>query len=163
MTNIVIFIIIKKIMKITFKGDYALKAILDLSYRYGGNKAVSIATISKRQNIPAQYLEQIMLILKGAGFIDSKRGIGGGFFLKKPPEQIILGDVVRQVEGPIEPIACGKKIHDYSCGEENECVFREIWLNVTNAISEIVDHVTFADIMRMDMEMKSRKGYMYDI
>ena len=150
-------------MKITYKGDYALKAILDLSYRYEENRAVSIAEIAKRQNIPGQYLEQIMLLLKGAGFIDSKRGVGGGFFLKKSPDQIILGDVVRQVEGPIEPIACGKKIHDYSCGEEDECVFREIWLNVTTAISNVVDHVTFAEIMRRDMEKKSKTGYMYDI
>ena len=150
-------------MKITFKGDYALKAILDLSYRYENNGAVSVSEIAKRQNIPGQYLEQIMLILKGAGIIDSKRGVGGGFFLKKPPDQIILGDVVRLVEGPIEPIACGKKIHDYSCGEEDDCVFREIWLNVTQAISDIVDYVTFADIMTRDSEMKSRKSYMYDI
>lgn len=150
-------------MKITYKGDYALKAILDLSYRYKESGAVSIADIAKRQNIPAQYLEQIMLNLKGAGIIDSKRGVGGGFFLKMPPEKIYLGEIVRLIEGPIEPIACGKKIHDYSCGEEDDCVFREIWVNVTEAISAIVDHVTFADIMRMDRENKHRKAYMYDI
>ena len=79
MSNIVIIIINGDVLKITFKGDYALKALLDLSYRYEENKAVSITDIAKRQNIPAQYLEQIMLILKGAGIINSKRGVGGGF------------------------------------------------------------------------------------
>ncbi len=151
-------------MKISYKGDYALKAILDLSYRVEEKRAVSISEISKRQNIPAQYLEQIMLVLKGAGMIGSKRGVGGGFFLKKAPEDIVIGDVVRLVEGPIEPIACGRKIHDYSCGEEEECVFREVWVNVTEAISEIVDNVTFADIMRRDQELKRKTiGYMYNI
>ena len=151
-------------MKISYKGDYALKALLDLSYRYEEKRAVSIAEISKRQNIPAQYLEQIMLILKGAGIIGSKRGVGGGFFLKKAPEDVVIGDVVRLIEGPVEPIACGKRIHDYSCGEEKECVFREVWVNVTEAISEIVDRVTFADIMRRDQELKqSNLGYMFNI
>ena len=151
-------------MKISYKGDYALKAILDLSYRVEEKRAVSISEISKRQNVPAQYLEQIMLVLKGAGMIGSKRGVGGGFFLKKAPEDIVIGDVVRLVEGPIEPIVCGRKIHDYSCGEEKECVFREVWVNVTEAISEIVDNVTFADIMRRDQELKRKTiGYMYNI
>ena len=151
-------------MKIPYKGDYALKAILDLSYRFEENRAVSITDIAKRQNIPAKYLQQIMLVLKGAGIIDSKRGIAGGFFLKKPPDQVILGDVVRLIEGPIEPIACGKKISDYSCGEEDECVFREIWVNVTEAILNIIDHLTFADIMCMDSEMKKKNmRNLYDI
>ena len=151
-------------MKISYKGDYALKAILDLSYRFEEKRAVSISEISKRQNIPAQYLEQIMLVLKGAGMIGSKRGVGGGFFLKKAPENIVIGDVVRLIEGSVEPIACGRKIHDSSCGEEKECVFREVWVNVTEAISEIVDNVTFADIMRRDQEMKRKNmGYIYNI
>lgn len=151
-------------MKITYKGDYALKALLELAFDYEANKVVSLTDISKRQNIPVKYLEQIMLILKGAGFISSKRGIGGGFFLLKPPEEIILGDVVRLIEGPMEPIACGKRIHDYKCGEEDECVFREIWVNVTDAISAIVDHVTFADIMNRAKEMREKKTkYMYHI
>ena len=151
-------------MKISYKGDYALKAILDLSYRFEEKGAVSISEISKRQNIPAQYLEQIMLVLKGAGMIGSKRDVGGNFFLKKAPAEIAVGDVIRLVEGPVEPIACAGKIHDYSCGEEKECVFREVWVNVAEAISEIVDNVTFADIMRRDREIKRKNtGYIYNI
>ena len=151
-------------MKISYKGDYALKAILDLSYKFKEKRAVSISEISKRQNNPAQYLEQIMLVLKSAGMISSKRGVGGGFFLRKAPENIVIGDVVRMVEGPLEPIACGRKRHDNSCGEEDTCVFRETWVNVTEAISEIVDNVTFADIMRRDREIKKKTtGYTYNI
>jgi Rrf2 family protein len=151
-------------MKISYKGDYALKALLDLCYRFESLSPVPIGEISKRQNIPAKYLEQIMLVLKGAGIIGSKRGAGGGFFLLKPPDEILLGDVIGLIEGPIEPIACAKQIHNSTCGEENQCVFREIWLNVMDAIAGVVDHVTFGEIMRRDKELKEKSvGYIYDI
>ena len=151
-------------MKITYKGDYALKAILDLSERYESGEVVPLSDISKRQNIPVQYLEQIMLTLKGAGFVDSKRGKGGGFSLTTSPEKMTLGEVIRLIEGPVEPIVCGKKVHDSSCGEEECCAFREIWVKVTDAVSEIVDHVTFAHIMQRTQELREENaGYMYEI
>ena len=145
-------------MKITYKGDYALKAILDLSYYYDSGEVVPINDISKRQNIPEKYLEQIMLILKRAGYIDSKRGIGGGFLLLKSPQNITIGEIVRLIEGPIEPIICGKEPHHASCGEEDECAFREVWVKVTKAISSIVDDVTFAGIMRRNDELRKHKS-----
>jgi Rrf2 family protein len=151
-------------MKVTYKGDYALKTILDLSYFYNRNFIVPLVDIAKRQNIPENYLEQIMLKLKGSGYVDSKRGIGGGFFLTKSPKEITIGDVIRIIEGPIEPIACGKKIHDDSCGEESQCVFREVWLKVTDNISAVVDQVTFEDMMQRNDELKRQnQDYMYYI
>ena len=141
-------------MKISFKGDYAVKALLDLSYRYAEKRAVPLSDISNRQNVPAQYLEQIMLVLKGAKYVESKRGMGGGFYLSKPPGEITLGEVIELIEGPIEPIACGKRDHDCSCGEEEVCAFREVWVKVTEATSEIVDAVTFADMMRRTTEIQ---------
>ena len=151
-------------MKISYKCDYALKAILDLSSYYNTDTVVPLIDISKRQDIPEKFLEQIMLLLKRAGYVDSKRGIGGGFFLIKSPDQIHVGEIVMLIEGPIEPITCGKKDHDGSCGEENECAFREVWLRVTEAVSKIVDAVTFEDMMHRDRELKkSRQGYMYQI
>ena len=151
-------------MKITYKGDYALKTILDLSYYYNRNGVVPLVDIAKRQNIPENYLEQIMLKLKGSGYVDSKRGIGGGFFLTKSPKEITIGDVVRVMEGPIEPIACGKKNHDDSCGEESQCVFREVWMKVTDKISSVVDQLTFEDMMQRNDELKRQsQDYMYYI
>lgn len=141
-------------MKITYKGDYALKAILDLSFRHETGQVVPLVDIAKRQNIPEKYLEQIMLVLKGAGLVDSKRGIGGGFYLRRPPQEITIGQVVRLIEGPVEPIVCGKQHHDGSCGEEATCAFREVWVKVTDAITAIVDEVTFAHIMRRVLEMR---------
>jgi Rrf2 family transcriptional regulator, cysteine metabolism repressor len=112
--------------------------------------------ISQRQNVPLQYLEQIMLILKGAGYVNSKRGIGGGFFLSRDPADITIGEIIRLIEGPVEPIVCGKENHDSSCGEEAQCAFREIWVQVAQSTSQIVDHTSFADIMKRDRELKDQ-------
>ncbi|MBN1142756.1 MAG: Rrf2 family transcriptional regulator, partial [Deltaproteobacteria bacterium] len=93
-------------MKISYKGDYALKAMLHLALRYDSGTVTAINEIAATNDIPRKFLEQIMLILKGAGLVESRRGIGGGFFLKRPPAEIRLGEVVRLIEGDIEPIAC---------------------------------------------------------
>jgi len=151
-------------MKITYKGDYALKAILDLSFHYESGEVVPLSDISRRQDIPVQYLEQIMLVLKGAGYVQSRRGVGGGFQLAKPPRDITLGEVVRLIDGPIEPISCGKRDYDSNCGEEETCAFREVWLEVTDRISEVVDRIAFADIMHRVRELREQKmGYHYQI
>jgi len=151
-------------MKITYKGDYALKAILDLSFHYESGEVVPLSDISRRQDIPVQYLEQIMLVLKGAGYVQSRRGVGGGFQLAKPPRDITLGEVVRLIDGPIEPISCGKRDYDSNCGEEETCAFREVWLEVTDRISEVVDRIAFADIMHRVRELREQEmGYHYQI
>jgi len=151
-------------MKITYKGDYALKSILDLSFHYGTGEVIPLSDISGRQNIPAKYLEQIMLVLKGAGYVNSRRGVGGGFSLAKPPQEITVGEIVRLIEGPIEPIACGKRDYDSDCGEEECCAFREVWLRVTDCVSAVIDRVTFADIMRRVQELREQQtGYLYQI
>jgi Rrf2 family cysteine metabolism transcriptional repressor len=151
-------------MKITYKGDYALKSILDLSFNYGKGEVVPLSDISNRQDIPVKYLEQIMLVLKGAGYVYSKRGVGGGFTLAKSPQRITVGEIVKLIEGPIEPIACGTRDYDSNCGEEECCALREVWLRVTDCISSIVDRVTFADIMRRTRELKEEQmGYHYQI
>jgi Rrf2 family cysteine metabolism transcriptional repressor len=150
-------------MKITYKGDYALKAILDLSYNYKEGNVVPLTDISKRQDIPEKYLEQIMLILKRAGYVSSKRGIGGGFYLQKSPGELTLGEIIRVIEGSVEPIACG--VEDYNCcGEEEKCAFREVWLKVTRAITDIVDTVTFEYMMKRTRELQQEcDGYTYHI
>lgn len=150
-------------MKITYKGDYALKAILDLSYNYNSGNVVPLVDISRRQDIPEKYLEQIMLTLKRAGYVKSKRGIGGGFSLLKSPKELTLGEIIRVTEGAIEPIACG--VNDYDCcGEEETCAFREVWLKVTCAITDIVDTITFEDMMKRSDELHQKcGGYTYQI
>ncbi|MCM8763017.1 MAG: Rrf2 family transcriptional regulator [Candidatus Omnitrophica bacterium] len=133
-------------MQISYKGDYALKAVLDLALHYGQG-VVSIHDMAKRLDIPFKFLEQVLLELKQAGFVDSKRGIKGGYFLANPPRQITIGSVVRFIDGPLEPIACANLKTNYKgCRDINTCLLRGIWIEVTQAISDIIDKITFQDI-----------------
>jgi Rrf2 family protein len=144
-------------MKLTYKGDYALKAILDLCLNAQNGRVVPLTDIARRQDIPLQFLEQIMLVLKKAGYVQSKAGKGGGFLLLKSPEHITLGEIIRLIEGPIEPIACGA-IHPASgCAEEGRCALKEVWVQVTESASGIVDTVTFARIMRRTLELREQQ------
>ena len=131
-------------MKITFRGDYALKAVLDLALHYG-KELVTIHDIAGRIDAPVKFLEQILLDLKKGGFIESRRGKVGGFLLSRAPDKITIGDVVRYIEGPIEPIACVKQGYS-ACRDIYKCVFKKIWQDVAHSISYIVDDVTFEDL-----------------
>ena len=144
-------------MKLTYKGDYALKAILDLCLHAHDGRVVPLTDIARRQDIPVPFLEQIMLILKKAGYVQSKAGKGGGFLLLKRSGDITLGEIIRLIEGPIEPIACGAINQPSGCAEAERCAFREVWVQMTDAISGIVDTVTFARIMRRTRELHEQR------
>jgi Rrf2 family transcriptional regulator, cysteine metabolism repressor len=150
-------------MNITYKGDYSLKAMLDLALHY--NKGVlPIQELAKKGDIPNKFLEQILLTLKKGGFVGSKRGIDGGYFLAKPPEAITVGDVIRFIEGPIEPIECAGKKKYERCRDSSYCVFKDIWSQVYTATSLVVDTVTFAELVRRVENMKhSSEGTSYSI
>ena len=133
-------------MRITYKGDYALKTILDLALHYG-NSPTTIHDLARRADIPTKFLEQILLDLKRGGFVESRRGKVGGYLLSKPPSQIKLGDIIRFIEGPTEPIACIEK--DYSgCNDKYRCVFRGVWQEIARATSRIIDDITFEDLRK---------------
>ncbi len=145
-------------MKLTYKADYALKAILDLCLYASGGQVVPLTDIAGRQDIPMPFLEQIMLILKKAGYVQSKTGKRGGFLLLKSPERVTLGEIIRLIEGPVEPIACGVREGSSGCAEDGRCAFKEVWVQVTEAVSGIVDAVTFAHIMRRTVELREQRN-----
>jgi Rrf2 family protein len=132
-------------MRITYKGDYALKALLDLAIHYELGLS-TIHDIAKRINAPVKFLEQVLLELKNGGFVESRRGKIGGYLLARSPRLITLGEVVRFIDGPIEPIACVEKGYT-GCTDIYKCVFRKIWLGVGRSASEIVDNVTFEELV----------------
>jgi Rrf2 family cysteine metabolism transcriptional repressor len=141
-------------MKITYKGDYSLKAMLDLALHY--NKGVlPIQELAKKGDIPFKFLEQILLTLKKGGFVGSKRGTDGGYFLARSPETITVGEVIRFIEGPIEPIACASKKKYEKCRDFQYCVFKDIWSQVYTATSLVVDTITFAELIRRVESLKS--------
>jgi len=140
-------------MKITFKGDYALKALLDLSINYG--KPQAIEEIAKRQDIPAKFLEQILLWLKKGGFVKSIRGKKGGYLLAKDPKAITMGQAVRYIEGPVEPIACVG--HKETCSYSGRCALRDVFSEIGKYTAAKVDSVTFADLR--DKQIKKGAKY----
>ncbi|MCX5677806.1 MAG: Rrf2 family transcriptional regulator [Candidatus Omnitrophica bacterium] len=136
-------------MKITYKGDYALKALFQLALNYGDPEegVLSITEIAKLGDMPTNFLEQILLSLRRGGFVKSRRGVKGGFLLAKDPKDITIGEVIRFFEGPIEPIACVEKGAYTRCKDIKSCIFRDLWKEVGDAISVVVDTVTFEELV----------------
>lgn len=143
-------------MKITFKGDYALKIMLDLSMEYGG-PLVQMKEIARRQDIPKKFLEQIVVILKGAKYIRTVRGPKGGIALAKAPARITLGEIIRLIEGPTAPIACVNSAGREKCDFENRCAFREVFGEITRLINDVVDKITFADMVERHVAMGRKR------
>ena len=152
----IIIEIIEKNMKITYKGDYALKAVLALAVHYG--QVITIHDLSKRTDTPIKFLEQVLLDLKRGGFVESRRGKIGGYLLAKHPSRIKLGEVISFIDGPLEPINCIAKEYT-GCRDVNKCVFRKIWREVTVAIGKVIDNITFEDLANQAREKKEGLAY----
>jgi len=131
-------------MKITYRGDYAVKAVLDLAIHYGEG-AVPIHDLAKRADIPIKFLEQILLELKKGGFVESRRGNVGGYLLAKPPARIVLGQIIRFIDGPVEPIACVAQGYS-ACRDISRCVLKRIWQEVALATTAVIDTITLEDL-----------------
>ena len=134
-------------MKLSSRGEYALRALLVLGLNYGPD-VVRIATICQQQNIPKRFLEQILNDLKELGIVESKRGLAGGYRLRRPPEQITLAEVIRYLEGPLAPISCVSQTSyaRCSCPDETKCGIRSIMKEVREAIVKILEQVTVAQL-----------------
>lgn len=149
-------------MKISFKGDYALKIILDLSLNY--DKGITqIKDISKRQDIPTKFLEQIITMLKGASYVKTVRGPKGGVLLAKPPSKITMGEIIRLMEGPTSPIACVSRSGYNKCSFEKKCAFRGYFDEVRTRINDVVDNTTFKDIAEKYRQLNSSNIIDYSI
>jgi Rrf2 family protein len=134
-------------MKLSVRGEYALRALIVLGLNYE-QPVVRIQTISKLQNIPQRFLEQILNDLKSAGILESKRGVGGGYRLRVPPERITLAQVIRHLEGPLAPVSCvSEKFYERcSCPDEAKCGIRSVMKEVRDAIVKVLDEVTVAQL-----------------
>lgn len=133
-------------MNISVKGEYALQALFDLSSQPEGTP-VKIGEIARRQKIPQKFLELILAGLKQGGFVESRRGADGGYLLVRAPETLTAGEVLRFVEGPQGRSRARRR---------NDSPFAEMWESVDRAVSEVLDHTTFAELRRTWMERKAR-------
>lgn len=132
-------------MKISTKGRYALRLMLDLAICDAG-EPVRIRDIAARQEISEKYLEQIISILNKAGYVRSVRGPQGGYHLMKEPGQYTVGMILRLTEGSLAPVACLESEVN-TCERQENCVTLRLWQMLNQAVSDVVDHVTLADLV----------------
>ncbi|MFQ5520840.1 MAG: RrF2 family transcriptional regulator [Candidatus Methylomirabilia bacterium] len=148
-------------MRISSRGEYAIRAMVDLALHH--NKGlVPIQEIAERQRIPQRYLEQVLLLLKRAGFLTSKRGSAGGYHLLQSPSEITVGAVLHAIEGSLERPAGDKRGHPRSTGDHSG-ELAELWAQVSAAVSGVVDRITLADLREQVEARRSSARPMYHI
>ena len=135
-------------MKVSTRGDYACRALLSLSLHSEGSPTAT-RDIAERTCLPQPYLEQILLALKGAGLVISKRGVGGGYLLARPAEHITLSEIVGAVDGPIVAGDFAQPHTDGACDHEGRCVLLSVWAYVGDQMRDLLGSLTLADITRM--------------
>lgn len=133
-------------MKISTKGRYGLRALIDLA-QYSEIEPVSISSIASRQGISERYLEQLMTLLKKAELIKSIRGAGGGYILAKDMSEISVGDVLRALEGSLEPVECAAFSQEASCEAAGGCVTKYVWQKINESINRTVDEISLKQLV----------------
>ena len=132
-------------MKISTKGRYALRVMIDLALHNNG-KYISLKEISERQEISNKYLEQIIALLNKAGFLETARGNMGGYKLSKKPKEYVVGDVLRATEGDLAPIYC--LTEDGECNKQKSCKTYSFWKGLDDVINEYIDSKTLEDLIK---------------
>lgn len=134
-------------MKLSTKGRYGLRALIDLA-QYSGEGPVSTTSISARQDLSERYLEQLMSMMKKAGLVRSIRGAGGGYVLAKDMKEISVGDVLRALEGSLEPVECAGLEPDGECRAADTCVTKYVWKRINESISRTVDEISLDQLVK---------------
>lgn len=137
-------------MKISTKGRYALRLMLDLAMNEDGS-VVRIKDIAARQGISDKYLEQIISILNKAGYVRSMRGPQGGYCLKKKPQEYTVGMILRLTEGSLAPVPCVEE-DALECEREECCATVEVWKKLNLAVNDVVENITLADLVEIQKE-----------
>lgn len=138
-------------MKISTKGRYALRMMLELA-KNQGDKPVPVKEISVRQDISDKYLEQIIAVLNKAGYVKSVRGAQGGYMLLKTPKDYTVGMILRLTEGSLAPVEC-LEYEENICPRKDNCVTVKVWEKIDSAVKDVVDNITLEDLLQWDMDL----------
>ncbi len=145
-------------MKLSTKGRYGLRAVLDLAMN-GKNEAVALSQVAERQDISISYLEQLIAKLKKAGVVNSIRGAQGGYILAKKPEDISVGDILRALEGDLNPVDCAEIIGSgSSCSGAEMCVTKYVWMRISDSINNTVDTMMLSELIEESDKVRSEHG-----
>jgi Rrf2 family cysteine metabolism transcriptional repressor len=149
-------------MKLSTKGRYGLKAMLDLAvHSYEGH--ISLRSIAERQNVSDNYLEQIFAVLKKAGIVKSIRGSQGGYILSITPDKITVGMILRALEGSLAPVDCVLENDPFECSNSEDCITRLVWKKIRDCINNVVDTVTLQDLIDEYNKRNDMSDYIYYI
>ena len=147
-------------MKLSTKGRYGLKAMFELALHYGEGP-IPLKMIAENQGISEHYLEQLIAILKKNGLVNSVRGAQGGYLLSEQPSKIIVGDIIRSLEGDIALVSC---VGDENiCTSSEKCVTKMVWERVSESINSVIDNITLQDMIDEHVRLNSDGEYMYYI
>ncbi len=152
-------------MSISAKGEYAVRALLDLALSYSDGTPVKVADIADRQDISRKYLEQILSLLKSKGYVGSKPGQNGGYFLSKHPRDISIAEALRVVEGPLAPVRC-VSVTAYTkctCKIESKCALRTVWKEARDAMVSVLEKTTLEELAERSVSMSEESNQMYYI
>ncbi len=146
-------------MKLSKRGEYALRALIDLGIAYElGWPMLQVSELAAKERLPTKFLEQIFMQLKAAGYVKARRGKFGGYSLARPANRIKFGAVIRLIDGPLAPIPCVSQTAyaRCSCPDEVHCGLRMLMLDVRNAITTLLDRYTLADIVEITLRKYRR-------
>ncbi len=150
-------------MRLSKRGEYGLRAMIALAEPAENSdtpQMMQIKEISLREQISTKFLEQILLTLKNAGLLHSKMGVGGGYYLARSAKEITLGQIFRVLDGPVAPIKCVSQMAYETCGcpDEETCGLRLVMGDVRNAIADILDNTTLADVNQRQKAVRKKLG-----
>jgi Rrf2 family protein len=149
-------------MNISKRAEYGLRALINLGIaRELGHERVSASELARADNLPLKFLEQILIQLREAGYVETQRGKGGGYFIGKPMKEIKMGDLVRLLDGPLAPIGCASKsaYTPCSCPDETHCGLRMLMIDVRNAIAGILDRYSLHNVVEVSLRKMRRDGH----
>lgn len=149
-------------MKLSTKGRYGVKAMLDIAI-HSSEGQVSLKSIAERQEISENYLEQLFATLKKSGLVKSVRGAQGGYYLAGKPEEISIGSILRALEGSLAPVDCVLEENAQSCTRADSCVTKLIWEKMRDKINEAVDSISLKDLVQEYNKLNNKDNYMYYI
>jgi Rrf2 family protein len=148
-------------LNLTRKGEYALRSLIKLGLAQElGKSHLSVTELAEKEKLPLKFLEQVLYALRTGGFIETKRGKYGGYYLARPMDEIFIGEIVRHIDGRLAPIACASQTayEKCSCPDETHCGLRMLMIDVRNAIANILDHYTLANLVEVTLRKILRNG-----
>lgn len=140
-------------MKVSTKGRYAVRLMYELALHYSEGKNITLKSISEKQGLSLKYLEQIITPISRAGYVVSIRGAQGGYRLTHDPSYYTIGMILRLTEGSLSPVSCADESCQNRCDQIDNCITFDVWVQIRDAINNVVDHITLQDLMEKKNHM----------